>query len=343
MKILFYNDRPDVQSTLLTWTLAEELRLRGHYVVWGKPTDVPKGYFDWVRVSGADDAWNAVHFARKIGAKVHVHLEGVAYWRVGLDPATSWGYDADLCPDEIQKWQDHYRAWMSAAYEADSCTVNGVRQVAAIENGLFGGRILPNCHLLACGADARYALALPDWPKQDYFVTVSRLEPNKKVFMIAEALALLPEEHRLPWAVIGYGAKNQVDTLLQYCKLNNIKLHLRHCFGAEKWRLIKQARLMIQGWSGIPPAEGLLCRVPVVSFDHADIREMYDDSVTWAKDNDPCDMADFLCETGKGHMSFDISPADALAELMGGRLYACTQEQAAERFEKILMGDTDNG
>jgi len=343
MKILFYGDKPSVNSTLLTWTLAEEMRLRGHHVVFGKPDNMPNGYFDWVRVSGADDAWPAVRLAREIGAKVHVHLEGVAYWRVGLEPARKWGYPKDLIGEEIDYWTTHYKHWMSAAYEADSCTVNGTRQVAAIENGLFRGKKLPNCHMLACGADARYAMTLPNWPRQDYFVTASRLEPNKGVQNIAKALALLPDEYRLPWVVIGYGTKSQVDNLLQFCKLNNIKLQIRPCFGAEKWRLIKQARLMLQGWSGVPPAEGLLCKTPVISFDHLDIREMYNKSIFWAKHGSPESMATTIKNMMETIETAKYLIPIGLKELIAGNLYACTHEQAAERFEKILTGETDNG
>ena len=35
MRILFYQDPPNINSTLLTWTLAEEMRLLGHKVYWG--------------------------------------------------------------------------------------------------------------------------------------------------------------------------------------------------------------------------------------------------------------------------------------------------------------------
>ena len=100
MKILFYQDLPSVRSTLLTWTLCEELRLRGHHVDYAKIS--PENYkgikYDWVHGSGID-SWPALKFARAIGAKCHIHLEGVAHWRIGYESAISWGYDRDHTPD----------------------------------------------------------------------------------------------------------------------------------------------------------------------------------------------------------------------------------------------------
>ena len=347
MRILFYQDLPSVNSTLLTWTLAEELRLRGHHVDYGKPKD---GKYDWVHGAG-QDTWAALKFARIIGAKCHVHLEGLGYWRVGLDRAIDWGYDRNLEMSEIAYWKDHYQEWMSAAYEADSCTVNGEKQVKAIE-WLFGGKKLPNCHLISCGADARYALTLPNWPTENYMITVSRLEPNKKVFMIAQTLRLLADQGVKvpPWMVVGTGTKEQWIMLQTICG-DKIQIWTRTCFGAMKWRKIKMARTMLCGWMGIPPAEGILCKVPVLSFGHHDIKEMYSDTIWYAEDNnieDYARMVKWMLELTEPNFDTGVPdwnevPAKTLYaknRLMGYTkkelLYACTLEQEAERYEQIF-------
>ena len=100
MKILFYQDLPSINSTLLTWTLAEELRLRGHTVHYGKQPLL--AHYDYVHGAG-QDSWDAIEAAKKLGAKCHIHLEGVAYWRMGADHATDWGYDRDHTPKEIRR------------------------------------------------------------------------------------------------------------------------------------------------------------------------------------------------------------------------------------------------
>ena len=337
MKILFYLEPPSVYRTLLSWTLAEELRLRGHVVHYGKEPLLNQ--YDWIYSAGVN-SWDAVDLARKIGAKVHIHLEGVAYWRIGFEPATDWGYSKNLTPEEVEEWCKHYTTWMSAAYEADSCSVNGKNQVKVIEDELFDGKPLPNCHLISCGADARFALTLPDWwGKKNYMVTVSRLEPNKKVFMIAEALVLLKKKgvDVPPWIVLGYGS--QMNKLMEICKQGDVKLGISSCFGAEKWRIIKMAILMLQGWSGVPPAEGLLCEVPVLSFNHPDIVELYDDAIFWAEDNNVGEYANQIHTIGWGTAPTDITKkvADGRHKLLEGELYACTQEQADEIHETVFI------
>jgi len=356
MKILFYQDIPSLNSTLLTWTLIEELRLRGHMVGYGKP-DLKNGFidkFDWVHGAG-QDTWEALNYARMIGARCHIHLEGLGCWRIGLDPATVWGYDRDLEPGEILHWQEHYRRWMSAAFKADSCSVNGANQVKAIE-WLFDGKKLPNCHLISCGADARFASTLPEWDKGNYMVTVSRLEPNKKVAMIAEALALLADKgvKLPPWMIVGSGTREQFEKISAICK-DKVEIWWRFAFGAMKWRWIKRSRMMLCGWMGIPPAEGILCKVPVLSFDHPDIIEMYENTIWWAKDNDIEDYAEkvkWLLEKTEPCIETGVPPWSEVSAMCGHAknrllgyskkddLYACTQEIAAERYERIFMASS---
>ena len=340
MKILFYQNLPSVNSTLLTWTLCEELRLRGHHVDYGKlPSENYKGIkYDWVHGAG-QDSWPALNFARAIGAKCHIHLEGVAHWRVGYESATSWGYDRDHTPDEIQYFRDQYIAWMSAAFEANSCTVNGDKQVKMIE-WMFGKK-LPNCHTICCGVDARYALSLPEYPRQNYMVTLSRLEPNKHVMMIAESLVILKNRgfDLPPWIIVGYGNQEQTQRLINICEENAIVLGLRPCFGAEKWLWVKRARLMLCGlmmW--IPISEGIVCKTPVLAIDDSEVRAMYEDTVWWVERNNKehyAEMIEVLLDP-KQTDNINFRTDSAFNLLINGELYANTQHRAASQFEKIF-------
>ena len=344
MEILFYQKTPPIHSTLLTWTLCEELQLLGHHVDYGKYQNGQR--HDWVHGAGTD-SWRALNYARKIGAKCHIHLEGVAYWRVGYENAVDWGYGINHTQAEINTFRNQYISWMSAAFEADSCTVNGVKQIKAIE-WLFGKK-LPNCHTITCGADARFGLTLKEYPRQDYMVTVSRLEPNKKVFKIAEALAILKKRGvDLPkWVIIGMGSPSQFVELRKFLNDNSIDFDLKTNIGlcAEKWSWIKRARLMLCGWMGIPPAEGIVCGIPVLSFDNVDIVEMFDDTIWFAEDNNIgayADKIEFLLDP-KNQNEINTKNAYAFDRLLDrdrhGRLelYANTQERAALRYEKIFM------
>ena len=343
MRILFYQDPPNINSTLLTWTLAEEMRLLGHKVYWGVPTpsSIPKGCVDWIHTSG-NKAWEAQVVAKACGAKLHVHLEGVAHWRVGVDSAIQWGYEANLEQEEINMWIKQYRKWMSAAYMADSCSVNGTKQTEMIENAVFNGNPLPNCYKISGGIDARYAGTLsPYFPKKWQMVTPSRLENNKKIMVMAEALSKF-DTTKLPlWIIIGYGSKAQTDRLLSFCNKHRIKMMLNPCFGAEKWKIINDSCLLLSGWTGLPPGEALMCKTPTLAFDHEDIIEWFDDSIYWAKNNDVMDFAEKTQDLLDNIENNNCDWHDPITEkgregLLNGELFACTIEQAARKYEKIF-------
>uniref|UniRef100_A0A6M3XSS6 Putative glycosyltransferase n=1 Tax=viral metagenome TaxID=1070528 RepID=A0A6M3XSS6_9ZZZZ len=343
MRILFYHNKPSLYSTMLNWTLAEEIRLLGHQVYF--LDDFPgdwrpkKGEINWVR-GGGPTSGDALKTAREIGARCHLHLEGVAYFRISADSALNWGYTEEPSKEVIEKFKADYRSWMKYAYEADSCSVNGANQIKVIQDHLFDGRELPNCHRLACGADARYALSLPKvHQKRNYMVTVSRIAPNKQIMKIAEAIALL--DHPLPWVIVGFGDRDYVKMLLKFCKDNNVRVQIKTAFGAEKWYLINNACLMLCGWMGIPPSEGILCDVPVLSYNHPDIIEMYSDSIFWGANNSIYSYSDalnFILEPVNRHDVLQKTWEAKNELLAGGRLYAMTQEQLAQYYvERIFI------
>lgn len=337
MRILFYRALPVLKSTMLMWTLAQEFILRGHEVYFDKPAikDIPRGHIDWVLVSGPDSR-AGVELARSIGARVHVHLEGVEPWKI--DDATEWGYDKDY--SEIKNyWINKYASWMSAAFLADSCSANGLRQIEIIQNRLFDGKKLPNCHSISYGIDARYALSIGSVQRENYMVTVSRVDPHKKIVLIAEALSLLKHRSLPPWVIVGSGDGKQTGALLDFVKKHGIKIIMTKCFGAAKWMYVKKAKIMLQGWSKLSPAEGLVCETPVLSFNHRDVVDKYSDSIWYAKNNDAESFAerlDKLLDTSEYVLQEHVKAGKK--QLLKGELGVCTQEQLAKKYEDIFMG-----
>lgn len=340
LRILFYKDPPPLQSTMLTWGLAQEMILRGHFVDFGREISdkIPYGYYDWI-YSGGDDTWNAINLARQTGAKVHIHSEGVETWRVGLESAKKYGYPNDCSTEEIKWWREKYASWMSGMYEADTSSLNGSNQFEPLED-LLGGKKLTNCYMRSCGSDWRFARSLPAVEKEGYMVTVSRLEPNKRVMMVAQALAMLDPEKLPMWQIVGYGSKPQIDQLVSFCQERKIKFRIRQCYGAEKWVRIKKARIMLSGYTGIPPGEGLLCDIPVLSMDHIDIEEQYRGAIYFARDVDVEDYA-FQVETLLSLGNFELTEKTRRGKqhLIAGYLYGCTQETSAYRLEQIFLGE----
>ena len=343
VNILFYQKKPGLNSTMLNWTLAEELRLLGHSVVFLDDVNLdklPEKTFDWVR-GGGENAMAAVEFARRHGARVHIHAEGVGYWRVGADSAKNWGFDQEIPEKAVRKWKDDYRSWMDALFLADTCSINGARQKQVIESNLYSGRKIPNCYLLSCGVDARYAATIPAQPKYNIMITCSRIAENKRIFKIAEAVAMVDPAIRPQWLICGFGPSDTVKRLETFLRDRGVAHAIQPMYGAQKWLWIKRSRLMLCGWNGIPPAEGMVCDIPVVSFDHPDIVELFSDTLFYAADHDPVAYAAAISwivnRQNKGIPVGDrYTPAYPKTQLLAGDLYACTQTQLAKKYDMIF-------
>lgn len=310
--------------------------------------DKIKGAFDWV-YTGGEKSVAGVKFARYIGARVYVHLEGVAHWRVGAETIESWGFhrEVKLTNEDISKCVQDYREWMSTAFDADVCSINGTRQLEIVTDYIFDGKELPNCYKLTCGADARYALTLPDYKKDNLFVTVSRIVQNKRILHIAKALALLKNKYYRhkgsdfpQWVIIGYGVKVVVDEILEVTKAHGISLTIVAVFDVTKWRFIKKARIMLQGVSGIPPAEGLLCGTPVLSFNYPSIVEKFGNAIYWAENNDVEHYAARIKWMLDNPDTIQSHTAWGLDQLLTGKLFATTQELLARKYEQIFQDNS---
>ncbi len=158
--------------------------------------------------------------------------------------------------------------------------------------------------------------------------------------MIAQALALLDQSILPTWIIVGYGNPTDVRMLKLFCKENKIKMVLKPCFGAEKWMWIKRSKLMLCGWCGIPSAEGILCDIPVLSFNHPDIQEMYSHGIYWAYDNDTVNYAGHIQKVFQHIEKKEKNPVKyAKNALLSDCLYATTQELLAKKYEEIFKGE----
>ena len=104
---------------------------------------------------------------------------------------------------------------------------------------------------------------------------------------------------------------------------------------------VKKAYIILQGYSKLSPAKGLVCETPVLSFNHPDITELYSDSIWYAKDNSPESFAerlDKLLDTPEYVLQEHVRIGKK--QLLDGKLGVRTQEQLAKKYEDIFMGKT---
>ena len=189
------------------------------------------------------------------------------------------------------------------------------------------------------GIDARYAMSIGNTQRENYMVTVSSLNPD--VMVIAKALALLKDRALPPWVIVGAGSDKQTQEMVNFAIANGIKIILAKSFGAPMWMYVKKARIMLQGYSKLSPAKGLICETPALSFNHPDIVKLYSDSIWYAKDNDVESFAerlDKLLDTSEYVLQEHVRIGKK--QLLDGNLGVRTQEQLAKRYEDIFMGKT---
>ena len=88
---------------------------------------------------------------------------------------------------------------------------------------------------------------------------------------------------------------------------------------------------MLQGYSGIPPAEGMLCDVPVLVFDHPHMKELFGDTLTYAENTE-----NFTAWI-KHFMKYGVPAYQNKQELLNGSLYMKTQQQLAQQYQAIFQ------
>ena len=92
---------------------------------------------------------------------------------------------------------------------------------------------------------------------------------------------------------------------------------------------------MLQGNSGVPPAEGLLCDTPVLSFASETVKELYGIAICLAENNNVNEYAEKLIWM----LDYPITEVtqQGKAKLLNGNLFACTQEQLAKIYEEEIF------
>jgi len=115
----------------------------------------------------------------------------------------------------------------------------------------------------------------PSISRQDYYITVSRLVPYKKVKLIVEAFNL----NSLPLKVIGTGEEYEY---LKTIAKSNIEI-LGYCEDSTVVRLMQSAKAFIyMAYEdfGIVPIEAMACGTPVIAYGYGGIQDSVIDKKT---------------------------------------------------------------
>jgi len=136
--------------------------------------------------------------------------------------------------------------------------------------------------------------------RENQIVFIGRLQKNKNVNIIIEALALLKIDCKL--IICGDGPERQKLEALAN-ELNVRVSFLGRVTERRKWEELQKSFLMVYPSSfegfGIPPMEALACEIPCICSDIPIFKEIYNDKVDFFKEHDIDELAEkikFLLE-----------------------------------------------
>jgi glycosyltransferase involved in cell wall biosynthesis/predicted SAM-dependent methyltransferase len=268
--------------------VAEELVRRGHrvhiVVTDGNISINPKDY-DVIYAAMEASCLGAAELKRRTGLPLYAHGEWVPLWRVGFESPEVWGHaqeDVSRVKEEVERYREYYTKIIQAMASAEVCSMAGTAFIRDAER--LAGVSLPNSFVKYPSVDVRTIQSLPqNLEEETRIVTVSRLVPNKKAAMTAEALKLLDDPPE--WVIVGYGPEEErIGKILSGTRVRFQVLKGLH--GPDKFREIRRSLFGVQNWSGIPPAEEMLLGKPCISFAHPYMKELYGDTLIWCRNND---------------------------------------------------------
>tara|TARA_R100000008_G_scaffold86802_1_gene81735 strand:+ start:7209 stop:8234 length:1026 start_codon:yes stop_codon:yes gene_type:complete len=291
---------------------------------------------DWDVVFGAMET--ACPVALQVSSQMNIpaygHWEYIPPFRIhgypgGSDPLL-WGYREEHLAEHYQnkRFYSLYKSIIDAAAQStiSSCAGHAFKETAKT----FSGHDLDNCFI-------KYpASPMPlnkdrNAEKRDYFITVSRLVPNKRVADLAKAVRKANLE--TTWVIVGDGPeKAEINRIMKDSKT---KVHyMPNTNGEKKFFFLSRAKFQLSAWHGLPQLEAALVGTPTINLDIDYIRELYGDSLTWAATTEDLvhEMRNFaenpvMCK----------QKADTLYEAaIGDALNINTIDQAADIIEDTL-------
>ena len=246
----------------------------------------PTAFRDWDVVFAAmEDSVPIGHrISQQLQIPIYSHWEWIPPYRIygypGGDDPRNWGFRDEHMSTHFKNnvFYDKYRTIISCAIESDISSCAGSLCKEAAQK--FSGNSLDNCFLKYPASPIPLEKERNN-DKMDYFITVSRLHPNKRVGDLAAAVKKADLD--CTWVIVGDGPEKKIiqDTL----EGSKTKLEFfSKTDGEKKFSLLSQAKFQISGWHGLPQLEAALVGTATINLHIPYIKELYGESLTWASD-----------------------------------------------------------
>ena len=210
---------------------------------------------DWVASYHENvDDWDLLFkIKNKFGCKTYIHLEWLMPWIYDIYYCDiDWGYRNLISFNAIQKFKNRRHIWENA----DIRTCASKHFIKPLQNFFNSSKEIfvkkPGADELLAGCVKQNLIANHKYD----VITVSRLEPHKKVKMIAKGL--VKSERKIKWLLCGNGSEYEdISNIVK--NSNTVSMsYIPFIHGFDKFRAMSFAKISIHAWNGIPPIEGIL-------------------------------------------------------------------------------------
>jgi len=291
---------------------------------------------DWNVVFGAMEASVPVAYgvAKQLRIPIYSHWEWLPparlYGYPGGDDPRNWGYHEEHLNSHYknEQYYQYYKQIIDCSIDSDINSCAGIICKNIAQE--FSGNNLDNCFI-------KYPSSpIPedknrDNQKGNYFITVSRLVPNKKVVDLAHAVKKANLD--TTWVIVGSGPEQQkIKEILKDC---NTKLKFfSNINGEKKFFLLARAKFQISAWHGLPQMEAALVGTSTINLSIPYIKEIYGKSLTWASNTE--DMAEKMKLFFQDFKKCRFEADRLYEQAINNHLNINTLEQGADIIEETL-------
>ena len=330
-------------SNEFTGTTPEELYLKkleslGHTVTFlNKYVDADFKQIDVIVALSEVSCELAFTIAQRTNLPYYAHMEWLPPWRIFVEECSAWGmedskYDYKSMMNFIRTYQQQSFFWAMASYKtlAASCFISTMRDFVGVDIPIAVKYLGPNTD------DLKAFLAQnKDIEKKDEITCVSRFVPHKRIHHIIEALKIIDYKGTLN--LVGYGTEMK--------KYEEIKDNIKIAYfdSKHKFDCLARSKVNIALWSGIVPAESMYLGVPCITYDSPYMKELYDDTLIYAKNNSVFDLAKNIKEWLDKPESLCKAKAEyGVVKIEGEQINTCTLERTVKLLETNIQLAIEN-
>jgi len=229
-------------------------------------------------------AENAYILSNKFNIPFYAHMEWIPEWRIFRDSEFNWGYISpipySIKMNFIRMYQRYVYFWGLANVKtlAAKCFNKSMEE-------FIGGPTKIDTKHIGINVDKLKEFK-KKIKKDNSIVCIARFVPHKRLLHIIKALQII--EFKGILKLVGYGAEQ-----INYELLSD-GINIEFINSKDKYKALKSASLCIALWSGIVPAEAAYMGIPTITYESKYMRELYDDTLLYVKNNSIMDLAKMI-------------------------------------------------